>query len=54
LRVKYLPYILATIVGILPGSAVFVLAGAAFYNKELISFSQVLDNIESTFLYLAA
>ncbi|NDK09400.1 FAD-dependent oxidoreductase [Candidatus Gracilibacteria bacterium] len=54
LKVPYVKYILATLVGIIPGSSVFVLAGSAFYNKELTSFSQAFENVNSMYIYIAA
>jgi len=38
LKVPMKPFILATFIGIIPGSAVFILAGAAFHNETLTSF----------------
>ncbi len=54
LRVRFKSYVAATALGIIPGMSVFILAGAAFYNKELTSFSQALKNIDVTMLYYAA
>jgi hypothetical protein len=31
-----------------------VLAGSAFYNKELTSFSQAFENVNSIYIYIAA
>jgi len=45
---------LATFIGIIPGSAVFILAGSAFYNKEITSFSDITTDIDITLLYIAA
>ncbi len=54
LKVPYIKYILATLVWIIPGSSVFVLAGSAFYNKELSSFSQAFENVNAVYIYIAA
>jgi len=54
LKVKFKSYVAATALGIIPGMSVFILAGAAFYNKELTSFSQALKDIDVTMLYYAA
>ena len=54
LKVKFKSYVAATVIGIIPGMSVFILAGAAFYNKELTSFSQALKDIDVTMLYYAA
>ena len=54
LKVKFKSYVAATAFGIIPGMSVFILAGAAFYNKELTSFSQALKDIDVTMLYYAA
>ena len=54
LKVRFKSYVAATILWIIPGMSVFILAGAAFYNKELTSFSQALQDIDVTMLYFAA
>ena len=54
LKVRFKSYVAATALGIIPGMSVFILAGAAFYNKELTSFSDALKNIDITMLYYAA
>jgi len=54
LKVKWKEFTLATFIGIIPGSAVFILAGAAFHNEKLTSFSEALQDIDVTLLYYAA
>lgn len=54
LRVKFPSYVAATALGIIPGMSVFILAGAAFHNKELTSFSDAISGIDITMLYYAA
>lgn len=54
LKVKLPSFLLATLIWIIPGTSVFVLAGAAFYNTQLTSFSEAFKNIDTTMLYIAA
>jgi uncharacterized membrane protein YdjX (TVP38/TMEM64 family) len=54
LKVKVKEFTLATFLGIIPWSAVFILAGAAFHNEKLTSFSDALKDIDVTLLYYAA
>lgn len=54
LKVKFPSYVAATALGIIPGMSVFILAGAAFHNKELTSLSDAISNIDITMLYYAA
>ncbi|MDA9128931.1 FAD-dependent oxidoreductase, partial [Candidatus Gracilibacteria bacterium] len=54
LKVKILPFLLATFVGIIPGSAVFVLAGSSAYNEEISSFSDITSQADTGILFLAA
>ncbi len=54
LKVKIKSFTLATFLGIIPGSAVFILAWAAFHNQTLTSFSDALKDIDITLLYYAA
>jgi len=54
LQVKLRSFVLATIIGIIPGASVFILAGAAFHNMELTSFSDAISGIDVTMLYYAA
>ncbi len=51
-KIPFKPYLMATFAGI-PGTAIFVLAGAAFYSEQLTSFSWLADNINYTYLYVA-
>lgn len=43
----------SAIVACIPGTAVFVLAWAAFYGKEITTLSQVYQNINYSYLYSA-
>ncbi|MDC0506040.1 FAD-dependent oxidoreductase [Candidatus Gracilibacteria bacterium] len=54
LKVPWKPFAIATFVGIIPGSAVFILAGAAFHNETLTSFSDALSGIDTSLLIWAA
>ena len=54
LRVKFRSYVAATALGIIPGMSVFILAGAAFHNETLTSFSDALTGIDTTLLIYAA
>lgn len=54
LKVKFPSYVLATAIGIIPWMTVFILAGSAFYGKELTSFSQALQDIDTRYLWCAA
>ncbi len=54
LRIKFIPFVLATFIWIIPGASVFVIAGAAFHGEELTSFSDAIANIDITLLYGAA
>ena len=54
LKVDVKAFLLATAIGILPGTAVFVYAGTAFYGKELTSFSDVTNNIDIKTLLFAS
>ncbi len=54
LWIRFRSFILATILWIIPGASVFILAGSAFYNTELQSFSDITKNIDVTLLYIAA
>lgn len=54
LRVKFPSYVVATALGIIPGMSVFILAGAAFHNETLTSFSDALKDIDTTMLLYAA
>lgn len=51
-KIPILPYILATFTCI-PGTAIFVLAGAAFYGEEITSFWELSENLNSSYLYWA-
>ena len=52
LKINFKAFNIATLIWIIPWSAVFVYAGTAFYGKELTSFSDVIENIDiSTLLY---
>jgi pyruvate/2-oxoglutarate dehydrogenase complex dihydrolipoamide dehydrogenase (E3) component/uncharacterized membrane protein YdjX (TVP38/TMEM64 family) len=52
LKVDFKAFNIATLIWIIPWSAVFIYAGTAFYGKELTSFSDVIENIDiSTLLY---
>ncbi len=53
LKVNVKAFLLATAIGILPGTAVFVFAGTAFHGKELTSFSDVTSNIDIKTLLFA-
>lgn len=52
LKIPLIPYVNATIACI-PGTAIFVLAGAAFYGEELTSFSELSENINYNYLSVA-
>ena len=54
LKVRLKSFIWATIIWIIPWASVFILAWAAFYNKELLSFSDEIKDIDLTMLYYAA
>lgn len=54
LRVKFTSYVSATALWIIPGMSVFILAGAAFHNEELTSFSDAIKDIDTTMLLYAA
>ena len=54
LRIKFVPFFLATLVWIIPGASVFVIAGWAFHWEQLTSFSDAIANIDITLLYYAA
>jgi len=54
LKVNLKKYILATLLGIIPGTAVFVLAGSAFFSSQITSFSQALSNVDTSLLAWAA
>ena len=54
LKVRFPSYVAATALGIIPGMSVFILAGAAFYGKELTSFSDALKDVDTSMLLYAA
>jgi uncharacterized membrane protein YdjX (TVP38/TMEM64 family) len=54
LKVKFSSYVLATALGIIPGMTVFILAGSAFHNTQLTSFSDALKNVDTKYLLYAA
>ena len=54
LGIRFRSFMLATIVGIIPGASVFILAGSAFHNQQITSFSDLTKGIDVTLLYLAA
>ena len=51
-KIPLFSYTLATIACI-PGTAIFVLAGAAFYGEEVTSLSQIAQNVNYMYLYLS-
>lgn len=53
LKVDFKAFNLATLIGIIPGSAVFVYAGTAFYGQEITSFSDIWENIDISTLFIA-
>jgi len=54
LKIPVLPYFLATMLAWIPAVFIFVLAGAAFYGQEINSLSEVTQNINYSYLYLAS
>ena len=54
LGIKFRSFMLATIIWIIPGASVFILAGSAFNNQQITSFSDLTKWIDVTLLYLAA
>jgi len=54
LRADFLKYTVATMIGIIPGTAVFVLAWSAFYGEQIESFSGALKNVDTWLLLIAA
>ncbi len=54
LGIKFRSFMLATIIGIIPGASVFILAGAAFHNQEITSFKDLTTGIDIRLLYYAA
>ncbi|QFR39409.1 FAD-binding protein [Candidatus Gracilibacteria bacterium 28_42_T64] len=54
LRINFKGFFLATLIGIIPGASVFVIAGSAFHNQKIESFSQAISDIDITMLYFAA
>ncbi len=54
LRINFKGFFLATLIGIIPGASVFILAGAAFQNEKITSFSDAIRGIDITMLYYAA
>lgn len=54
LKVDLKKYILATFIWIIPWVSVFVLAGSAFYNSKITSFSAVLADVDTRLLLWAA
>jgi len=54
LKVHFPSYVWATALGIIPWMTVFILAGSAFYNQELTSFSDALTNVDTKYLVYAA
>ena len=53
-KISITPYFWATMIAGIPGVFIFVLAGAAFYGQEISSLSQVSQNINYNYLYLAS
>lgn len=54
LKVRFSRYVAATVLGIIPGMSIFILAGGAFYNTKLTSFSEAISGIDITMLYYSA
>ena len=54
LKIPVSPYFWATMLAGIPWVFIFVLAGAAFYGQEINSFSEVTQNINYNYLYLAS
>jgi len=54
LKVDLKKYIIATFIGIIPWTAVFVLAGSAFFSSQITSFSDAITNVDTWLLVGAA
>ncbi len=54
LKIPVSPYLWATMLAGIPGVFIFVLAWAAFYWQEINSLSQVTQNVNYAYLYLAS
>lgn len=52
LKIPLVPYVLATVAGV-PSTSTFVLAGSAFYGQKILSFADLTNNINYTYLYSA-
>ncbi|MDA9128932.1 VTT domain-containing protein [Candidatus Gracilibacteria bacterium] len=48
------PFAFGTILGGIPGIMIFVLAGAAFHGQEINSLSEVSQNVNYSYLFLAS
>ena len=54
LKIPTVPYFWATMLAGIPGVFIFVLAGAAFYGQEINSLSEVAQNVNYNYLYIAS
>lgn len=54
LKIPVIPYFWATMLAWIPAVFIFVLAWAAFYWQEITSFSQVAQNVNYSYLFLAS
>ena len=53
LRIKYKWFVFATLLWIIPGASVFILAWSAFHTKQIESFSDAIKDIDTNMLLLA-
>jgi len=54
LKIRWKSYFLATFVWIIPWLAIFILAWASFYHKEVVSFSDFTQNVDVKYLYISS
>lgn len=54
LQAPYIKYLFGTWIWVLPATAVFVGAGAAFYGKDINTFDALLENVNYSYLMLSS
>lgn len=54
LRAPFIRYVAGTSLWVMPATAVFVWAGAAFYGKDINNFQTLLQNVNYTYLMLSS
>lgn len=54
LQAPFLKFVFGTWIWVLPGTAVFVAAGTAFYGKNVTSFDTLIQNVNTWYLILSS